>query len=643
MAADFFERQDVARRSTTRLVVLFGLAVVGMIVAIDLLLSGVLGYLGRDPLTGAIDWGQALDPGVLLLATVGTLLVVSGGSLSKIAQLRGGGHVVAEQLGGRRLDPGTASPAERQLLNVVDEMAIASGVPAPPVFLLEQEEGINAFAAGFAPGDAVIGVTRGTVERLNRDELQGVIAHEFSHILNGDMRLNIRLMGLLHGILIIGMLGYFILRMTVYSGRGYRSRRSRDGGNAMPLVAFAFGLMVVGFVGTFFGNLIKASVSRQRERLADASAVQFTRQPMGIANALKKILGLSAGSIVHHPNAPEASHMFFGRATTGLNALFSTHPPLEERIRALDPSWNGELPAGDVPPLPSPAAAPAGASGFVVGAARPARVADAVASIGQVGDAHLQQAAALIGQLPAEARRAAHEPYGARALVYALLVNESPESTEAQLARLEQEADADVYAETRALLPTVAGVARDGRLPLVELSLPALRALTPPQYARFRDNVTALVHADARISLFEWALQRGLLRDLDIAAGHRRPARVRQRSLARLLPQVDVLLSALARAGDESVDGAERAFAAAQQRLGRQDVPLGADGSGLDALDAALDELEEATPAIKRQVLEAAAACVAADEKVTAAEADLLRAIAASLDCPIPLLVSRQA
>ncbi len=253
MATDFFDRQDNARRSTVRLAVLFGVAVVAIIASIELLLAVTLGFLGRNPDTGAIDWTVVSDPQMFALATVGTLVVVGGGSLFKVAQLRAGGRVVAEQLGGRLLNSDTAVASEQRLLNIVEEMAIASGTPTPPVYLMDQEEGINAFAAGFQPSDAVIGVTRGTAETLTRDELQGVIAHEFSHILNGDMRLNIRLMGLLHGILIIGILGYFILRMAAFSGH---RRRSREGGNQMPLLALGAGLMAVGFFGTFFGNMI---------------------------------------------------------------------------------------------------------------------------------------------------------------------------------------------------------------------------------------------------------------------------------------------------------------------------------------------------------------------------------------------------
>jgi Zn-dependent protease with chaperone function len=644
MATDFFARQDVARRNTRRLVILFVLAVLAIVASIDLLLTATMGYLARDPETGAIDWALAADPQLLGLAVVGTLILVGGGSLFKTAQLRGGGRIVAEQLGGRRLTPDTTVASEQQLLNVVEEMAIASGTPVPPVYLLDQEGGINAFAAGFTPDDAVVGVTRGTVERLTRDELQGVVAHEFSHILNGDMRLNIRLIGLLHGILIIGLLGYFLLRMSVFSG--HSGRRSRQEGNPLPLLALGAGLMVVGFFGTFFGNLIKAAVSRQREFLADASAVQFTRQPEGLAGALKKIGGAVAGSTIKSPNAPEASHMFFGRATSGFSALFSTHPPLAERIRLIEPSWDGTFPAvapGTDRAIATPQVAPgamglAGA-GAADGGAGPS-VANAIDQVGQPGEAHIRYAAQLLKSLPASLVNAAHEPHGARAVVYALLLDRETAPRQAQLAHLSAVADRGVYEETLRLMRLIEQLDTRVRLPLLEIALPALRALTPAQYQRFKRNVGELVQADDHIDLFEWSLHRILLHDLETQHGKVIPPRVRHRTLAPLQPQCEVLLSMLARAGHRDVEAARKAFEQGWQILELPQALLRpADASGLDALDAALAALEEAAPRVKRLVLQAAVTCITADRTVTTTEAELLRAIAQSLGCPMPPLL----
>ena len=645
MATDFFERQDIARRNTGRLVLLFVLAVLAIMVSIDLLLAATMGYLSRDPATGAIDWSLAGDLQLVGIAVVGTLVVVGGGTLFKIAQLRGGGRVIAEELGGRRLNPDTSVPAERQLSNVVEEMAIASGTPAPPVYLLDEEEGINAFAAGFTINDAVIGVTRGAVEQLSRDELQGVIAHEFSHILNGDMRLNIRLIGLLNGILIIGILGYFMFRVAAFSA--YRHRRSSRDSSPLPLLALGAGLMVVGFLGTFFGNLIKAGVSRQREFLADASAVQFTRQPAGIAGALKRIGGFLSGSTVQSPNAPEASHMFFGRATSGLSGLFATHPPLAERIRKLEPSWNGQFAEGAPPtdralaPHPSAAgvAGLAGAEAVNRGAAQ--SVTSAVDHIGQPSTAHLQYAARLVDDLPPAIVGAAHEPYGARALIYALLIDRQTEAREVQIAHLSRAADPGVYKETLKLLPLIEQLDARVRLPLVDIALPSLRALTDAQYQQFKQNVAELVDADRTIDLFEWSLQRILLHDLEAQQFNVTPGRVRYRKLHRLQPHCELLLSTLAYTGHRDEAAAQEAFEQAKWYV---DLPQArfrrGEECGLEAVDVALTVLEEAAPRIKRQVLQAAGACIAADRKITIAEAELLRAMSASLGCPMPPLLS---
>ncbi|MDE2924574.1 MAG: M48 family metallopeptidase [Acidobacteriota bacterium] len=641
MATDFFQQQDVARRGTTRLVVLFSLAVLAIVVSVEVLLAATMGYFGRDPDTGAIDWTAVGDPRLLILATLGTLLVVGGGSLYRVAQLRGGGRVVAEELGGRLVDGSTSDPVERRLLNVVEEMAIASGTSTPPVYMMDAETGINAFAAGFAPQDAVIGVTRGAATTLDRDELQGVIAHEFSHILNGDMRLNIRLMGLLHGIFVIGMIGYFILRMSFYTGGG----RSRDSKGAMPILALGAGLAFVGFAGTFFGNLIKAAVSRQREFLADSSAVQFTRHPGGIAGALKKIGGFVTGSQVDNPNAPQASHMFFGRATSGFSAMFSTHPPLKERIRRIDPSWDGGFPELPEPGEGAPGTVgPPGAAGFAgaeAGGAAGPTLADAVGQVGQPTSAHIAYAGALFDRLPEALVAAAHEPYGARALIYALLLDRDEGPRRLQLAHLEAAADDGVYEETVKLARLVGRLDPTMRLPLVEIALPALCALTPWQYELFRKNLVELVEADEMLDLFEWSLQRILLRDMQGRFGRSGPERVRHRSLRAVRSPLAVMLSVLAYVGNRDPGAAAHAFGEAWRGLALPETGLlGHEDCGFGALDEALAELDHAAPMVKKRVVEAAVVCITADRQVTVEEAELLRAVSASISCPMPPILT---
>jgi len=531
VATNFFENQDRARKKTGRLVIFFVLAVLAIIAMLYALAILVVGYqtheLSSAESVSRLGWW---DPELLVQVGLLAIVIVGGGSLFKIAQLRGGGKAVAESLGGRLIHSDTRDRTERKIQNVVEEMAIASGTATPPVYILDDEGGINAFAAGFSPNDAVVGVTRGCAEQLSRDELQGVIAHEFSHIMNGDMRLNIHLIGIVHGILIIGIIGYFLLRGAGLS----RHRGGRDNSGA-ALLAAGFGLMIIGFLGTFFGNLIKASVSRQREYLADASAVQFTRNPDGIAGALKKIGGFETGSQIAHPNAPEASHMFFGRGiASGINSLFSTHPPLPERIRRLDPSFDGDF-AGA--PAAGPSSSEAAVSGF---AGAPA--ATAVDQIGQATPAHLRHAAQLIASLPAEVVTSAHEAYGARAVIYALLIDRDSDARRIQLDRLASHADPAVHAETRKLLPLVERVGTGARLPLVDLAIPALRELSPSQYAAFKANVEELIAADQKIDVFELTLQRILLHRLAPEFEKARPARVKHRSLERVVPHCQVVL-----------------------------------------------------------------------------------------------------
>ena len=323
---DFFTQQEKSRKKTGLLVFFFITAVVLIIAALYAVITAILFYnkMVIDP----------FQPVLLLCVAGGTLAIVIGGSLFKTSQLRRGGAAVAKMLGARPVARDTRDLKEKQFLNVVEEMAIASGVTVPDAYVLD-EQGINAFAAGWGTSDAAVCVTTGCLNFLTRDELQGVIAHEFSHVLNGDMRLNIRLMGLIFGILVIAQIGYFILRGSSRGRVRISSGRGKSGSGAAVIFLVALALMCIGYIGVFFGNLIMAAVSRAREFLADASAVQFTRNPSGIAGALKKIGGLADGSLIHHPNAAQASHMFFANGISSFwSNMFATHPPLAKRVSA---------------------------------------------------------------------------------------------------------------------------------------------------------------------------------------------------------------------------------------------------------------------------------------------------------------------
>ena len=342
----FLQYQEQARKRTKWLVLLYALCLCCIVAVFYFIPVGTMWWAATNggryvspAEANAILW----QPQILLwvVGIVGTIVGVA--SLGKTVQLSAGGAKVAESLGGRRVLPNTRDRAERRLLNVVEEMAIASRIAIPAVYVLDKEPGINAFAAGYSPSDASVTVTAGALEHFNREELQAVVGHEFSHILNGDMRLNIRLIATIFGIICIAVLGRIVARVGWEVLRTTRPRRSKDdnSGVAIGLGIAAIGLAVwlIGSVGVFFGRLLQATISRQREWLADASSVQFTRNPHGMAAALK-VIGASANhGLVQNPKAAEISHMFFA---SGFAGLFATHPPLEARIARYDPDFRGD-------------------------------------------------------------------------------------------------------------------------------------------------------------------------------------------------------------------------------------------------------------------------------------------------------------
>jgi Zn-dependent protease with chaperone function len=641
---DFFQSQEVARKKTGRLIVYFLLAVILIIATVYVAIAAVLllaDPAARDGAPGSVY--SLWNPELFGAVAVGTAALVSGGSLYKIASLSGGGQTVAELLGGRLLHAETTDPDERRILNVVEEMAIAAGTPVPPVYLLEKEEGINAFAAGHSPNDAVVAVTRGCVRTLSRDELQGVVAHEFSHILNGDMRLNLRLMGVLFGILLIGLTGYILLRSTT----GYRTRDDRDddgrGRNVLPLIGLA--LYVIGYIGVFFANVIKSAVSRQREYLADASAVQFTRNPDGIAGALKKIGALSAGSTIREPRAEEASHMFFGSAG-GIGELFgllATHPPLVDRIRRLDPSFDGDFSKVRLEP-------PSDQLGNRPTAVRQPRAqsftfnpAEAIARVGTIGAPQLIHAAGLLADLSPKVSAQLPDPLGAQAAVLALLLDPVDAVRQEQLSWLDRYAHPAVVRQMRAIMSETMTLAPEARLPLVERAVPALRQMSPAQMREFLNAVKALVEADKKLTIFEYALQRLLLRHL-VTHFVKQPSRpARYTSYEQLVAPTRYVLSALAYGGHSSREASAAAFAAGVKAI---DWPAARielspeDTTDLIQLDKALRTIDLATRPLKKQILLACAATVGADGRVTVEEGELLRAISDSIDCPMPPLVS---
>ncbi len=627
-AMDFFAHQDRARRNTGLLLAYFAAAVILIVFAVYTAVVGAFLGFGRglSPTGETYEfWNLEL---FLWIAAV-ALTVVATGTVYKVVSLASGGNAVARLLGGHPIDTNTANMKERQVLNVVEEMAIAAGVPVPTVYLLENEMAINAFAAGFSPTDAIVGVTQGTIDLLSRDELQGVIAHEFSHILNGDMRLNIRLMGVLHGILVIALIGYTIMR------GGSMDRKK----GSLPVFLFALSLYAIGYIGVFFANLIKSAVSRQREFLADASAVQFTRNPEGIAGALKKIGGFAKGSKIRSPKAEEASHFFFARGLSTIFGFLSTHPPLDERVRRIDPSFDGRFPKIEYPHIEFVEGPPPPSTTRTTDRTLSVLPAELTELVGKLTQAHILYAAALVSSLPNRIVAQVHEPSGARAIVFSLLLSPDPEIRQAQFRILSEPKDPLVPRDTLEISSQVEQLPPQARLPLIDMALPALRRLSPEQYEVFRELVRRVVMADEKYDLFEFTVLRILSRHLDRYFHNKPPPKVQYESLGQLTDECSVLLSGLAHTGQTDEQATARAFAEGAEELGEIQNSLSLRARqecGLTNIWKALDKLVEVTPKLKRQVLRACTAAVSHDQQVTIHEGELLRAVADTLDCPLP-------
>jgi Zn-dependent protease with chaperone function len=577
---------------------------------------------------------------------MGTGAIILVGTLYKTLQLASGGRAVAESLGGRWVNPESPAADERKLLNVVEEMALASGINVPDVFILEEEDGINAFAAGFTANEAVVAITRGALNRLTRDELQGVVAHEFSHILNGDMRLNIRLMGVLHGILLIALVGYVMMR-SAGSGRS----SSRKKGNAtLYIVLLGLALWLIGYIGVFFAKLIKSAISRQREFLADASAVQFTRNPMGLAGVLRKIAG-AAGSQIASPAGEELSHMFFanGLGQSFLN-LLATHPPIEERLKRLDP-------AGADVPAPSAATVDTGspsAAGFAPPPipGTPARTGRSVSisldgfrrQVGTTTPAHLEHISAMLNTLSDVVTSTLRSPAGAQAVIYSLTLSDDTTILTPQLDFIQSHAPSAVTQSVERVRGETARMAHDVRLPVAELSIRALRQMSPADFDSFHSNLLYLISIDNEVSLFEYTLLRMILRQLAPHFGRAKRPVIQYDNTQPILADCAVVLGTMARAGSSDPDAIRQSFRSGMQLLeagGKlPPTPLpSAEAATLETFDKSLEVLTRASPGIKRFVVDACTACVSCDEVITEEEGELLRAVADSLECPIPPLL----
>jgi len=665
---DFFERQHQAKKKTGYLVFLFGVAVLLISLLNFLIIAAVIPFVGEERKREGLDFSTLQDPMLAMYVVLGTFVVIFLAGLYRKSQLSGGGSSIASMMGGRLVNMASTDPDEQKLMNVVEEMAIASSVPMPEVFVMNEEKGINAFAAGYTVDDAVIGVTDGCMRRLSRDELQGVIAHEFSHILNQDMRLNLRLVAVVFGLFVLSQLGRLMMQIG-FSSSGRRSSRNRDEGGGAAVIGIAgLGIMAAGGLGILMGNLIKSAVSRQREYLADSSAVQFTRNPDGLAGALKKIGAMATGSRLLTPHAEEASHMFFGNGMSESWLSFTaTHPPLLDRILLLEPSFDGGFSEVKFEERRSPTAKPDSKArrtqssipipgmGDALGQALPpvilglaaagqvqvgsaAAVAD---SIGNPTQQHIDFAAALLASLPEAVRAAAHDTHDACALVFALLLDPKDGPVrKKQLGQVDELFGKQMAKATLKLSGAVASLDHRAKLPVADLAVGSLRQLSPEQFDSFTHLLETLAAADGQIDLFEFSLSKLVIRHLEPNFLKQRKKTAQVYSLKRLGHECSVLISSLAYtagSNDETIQAAYDAGAvhlAATIRL----TQLPAAECGLQELDKALGKLAGVAINLKRQLIEAAAATVSADGYLQIQEAELLRAVSDSLGCPMPPL-----
>jgi Zn-dependent protease with chaperone function len=648
---DFYTRQAAARGQTRWLIIGFVLSLLAVALALDLVLFTFLSSTKADGLVVAPFEFAALNPGVALFSTLIVMGVLGLASLYKSMELRGGGGVVARNLGGVLIAQDTTDLQRKRLLNVVSEMAIASGVPMPEVYVLEQESAINAFAAGHSPANAAVTVTQGALDRLNRDQLQGVIAHEFSHILNGDMRLNVQLMGWVFGLFVVALIGRLILNFSP------RNRRGNNG-----IIALGFAIVVLGYVGLLLGRLMQAAVSRQRERLADASGVQFTRNPQGLKEALVKIAATPDGSVLTTPHAEQAAHMFFAE---GLNRFFATHPPILERIRELDPQFDeGELARvaaeyerggvadgagadaseGRAGLSSAGLGSAGGAAGAPVDPASALSVATPGAGVsslaGSVDAIHIRQAQAIHAALP-DSVREFQSPGRAQAFVLALLLSKEPAVRQRQLALLGQSLSVGNFAVIQQVAPVVDAIDPMLRLPALQQVFPALRRAPVEQRRALARLASQLIHADARIDAFEFSLAKlleTLLNDeLDARVPHG------TLSLEDVQEEIDVLFATLAQLGSQDEHSAQIAYEAGMTVVLPMRPPeYKALSDWPRQLSNALPRLGRLSPFAKKTVIDGLVKTITSDEVMTEAEAELLRTVCALLHCPLPPLLASQ-
>ena len=645
---NFFEHQEKARKQSRWLIIaFFGVALL-IVLAVDLVVMVMF-----STSNGATQFGTAtvfnpdmwIANSTLLLVTS----VVTGGaigiaSLGKIASLRSGGGKVARDMGATLVTPDTQDRLRRRLYNVVEEIALASGTPVPEVYVMENEPGINAFAAGYSATDAAIAVTQGSLEKLNRSELQGIIAHEFSHIFNGDMRINIHMMGTTFGIMVIAILGRKFL-----SASRYRISSSRDN-NGSVLIAIGLVLMAVGYIGLFFARWMKSALSRQREYLADASAVQFTRDADGISGALKKIAAYQHSSYLES-DSEEVSHMLFSSGNRSL--MFSTHPPLQQRISRIEKSFDSteierlakklkqqekveHLQAEKAEQEQNNSGNAKSKNGFL----------DLDTMFGEIGNPSIERIAAaamLTASLPSGLSSSAHSLEWAPEVLFYCLLDQNDDIRNSQLLVVVEQMGAISERKIQHLIQTHGLLKIEKRLPLLEMSFPTLKRRPVSDIQHIQSTIELIADVDGKIDSFEFLLTRLIKQYLHEAHLPNRTRLHGRTKIQECKSELSVVMSILASHGQErsSAQGlqlAQKAFKEGMNLVGINHMNLNFSNQWQLDLDNAIAVLDQLSASDKSSVVAALIRAVLDDKKVLTAEHEMLRVICALIHVPIPLL-----
>jgi Zn-dependent protease with chaperone function len=624
---DFFAAQDNALRQSKRLIWMFALAVLAIIIGVYVVVWFALSASSTNASPHPF-----FDPVLFAMVAVPVAALILGASAVKVSQYRKGGGAVAKALGGREVDRNTTDAAERRLVNVVEEMAIASGIPVPEIYVLDNEAGINAFASGYSPHDAAVAVTRGALHSFSRDELQGVVAHEFSHILNGDMRLNIRTAGVIFGVFLLSVIGFTLLR-SAGRARLYSGRNSKGSGAVGVLLALGIAFYVLGSLGQLLGRLIQAAISRQREFLADASAVQFTRNPSGIADALQRIGANSQRGVIENEQAQGLAHFFFASALKkSMVGAFATHPPLEKRISAVDPSWDGSFKVRRSAAVTSPPASkPADEKSSA--AANPMGRLAGVAMAGVLSADSLARARTLLDSLPPVLREAGRTPERAKSVVLALLMLDEEAAVQAaQRKRINDTFGPKSLESVDELLLFLKAQTAEKRLPILELVFPALDQLSESDRDQLVALVRELVAASGHMTSFEWCVLQMLRRHFELHFS--RQSQPHSEVQSDDISAAKVLLHAV-----WFLDEVEQEAQASVWQKAWNGMPGEAGDPPAEAPDAvqlekAIDQLAKSPFSFRRQLLSSAETLVRSNNSITGEEAEWLKALAFCLDCP---------